>query len=141
MSSHLPQLRSELLDLNRMMFSLWAQRKKRVSEIQQLKNINLRLKEFAHFDPDREWQLIQSLSRQIHQLSMKEVWAFSLLIEEHAGGGTYYPEWSRGIHLQEFNGTMEQMINPLLLKKVHPQLFSALPLNQTFQFLAEFIDS
>lgn len=141
MTSDINQIRSQLMDLNRMMLSVWQQRKKRVHEIQNLKTAKPLLAEFKHYDPHQEWNLFLGLSRPLKQLSQRELLSLSLLMEDHASAPGLYPEWSRGIHLKSFKSELNQMINPLLIKLIDPKIYTALPLKESFNFLSEFIDS
>jgi hypothetical protein len=102
-------------------------------KVQELKNGSGR---YSHFDPEREKALFERLKDEVKGLTLKELLAFSLIMEDQAmamAPGSY-PTWSSGIHLTEPSTELFAMINPLLLKTSHPDLFSRLKLNPNFSF-------
>lgn len=95
---------------------------------------------FSHFDPEREKALFEQMRPEMKGLTIKELLSFSLVMEDQAmamAPGSY-PTWSNGIHLQEPTRELFGMINPILLKTSHPELFARLSLNGEFSFLKEF---
>jgi hypothetical protein len=139
MSNDLFQLRSQLTELNRMMFSLWNQRRQKVAQIQAAKGTGA--SSYKHYDPKYEQSLFYSFSRQLKAMSPKEILALSLLMEDHAGAGEMYPEWSAGVHLNTPGHSLHHRTNPLLIALRDKNDFFALPLNDSFKFLSEFIDA
>jgi chorismate mutase len=135
--SNLSQYREALLQLNSEFFLLLAERRSVSVKIQSLKESSGR---FSHFDPEREKELFSQMSAEIKPLSIKELLAFSLIMEDQAmamAPGSY-PNWSAGIHLQEPSKELFAMVNPILLKTTHPDLFARLSLGHEFSFLKEF---
>jgi chorismate mutase len=135
--SELAAYRRDLLELNREFFDLLDDRRVICHKIQALKPW---VGTFAHFDPHREKELFALLESRLHELGLKELLAFSLIIEEHAlalRAGSY-PLWSEKIHLLETSEDLFQMINPLLLKSIRPEFFSKLVLSSDFSFLKDF---
>ena len=106
-------------------------------KIQELKKTSGR---YSHFDPEREKLLFQQMKDEMKGSSIKELLAFSLMMEDQAmamAPGSY-PTWSSGIHLTEPAKELYSMLNPLLLQACHPELFARLSLNSEFSFLKEF---
>ena len=134
--SNLSQYREALLQLNTQLFLMISERRVISLKIQEMKQESGR---FSHFDPEREKALFTQLSSEIKDLTIKELLAFSLVMEDQAmamAPGSY-PTWSTGIHLTEASRELYTMMNPLLLKTSHPELFSRLPLNAEFSFLKD----
>jgi chorismate mutase len=135
--SNLAQFREALLQLNTQFFFLMEERRNLSLRIQELKEPSGR---FSHFDPEREKEVFEILKPETKKVSLKELLAFSLIMEDQAlsmAPGSY-PTWSQGIHLQEHSRDLFTMINPLLLKITHPELFSRLHLTSEFSFLKDF---
>lgn len=135
--SNLAQYREALLQLNSEFFLLLSERRAMCLKIQELKNTSGR---YSHYDPEREKQLFENAQNEFKPLSVKELLAFSLIMEDQAmamAPGSY-PNWSSGIHLIEPIKELYGMVNPLLLKYGHPGLYSQLQFNLDFHFLKEF---
>jgi chorismate mutase len=134
MNMKIDQLRSNLEKNYHDLFKYFLERKQIVNEIKQVKREN-NIQSF--FDHDREILLFQKISSQLKQCSLKEVFALSLLIEEHAEAPILYPEWSKGVHLDHplQNFSLENQINPLLLRSYSQDHFQHLKLNKDFLFL------
>lgn len=135
--SNLTQYREALAQLNSEFFLLLKERRAVCLKIQELKETSGR---YANYDPAREKELFQLMLSQLKELSLKELLAFSLTMEDHAGAMApgAYPSWSQGIHLTAPKKELIEMINPLLLKTSRPELFSKLSLASDFQFLRDF---
>lgn len=133
-SSHdLQELRSELDGINQQLIDLVKVRRNVVTQIQKQKPRHGG--SFASYDSEREWSLFVRLKPQLEQLTLKELLAFSLLMEEQAGAPVRYPEWSETIHLVSNANAIEHRLNPLLVKLLWPAQFEALNLSAQFSFL------
>jgi chorismate mutase len=135
--SKLQELRDHLAEVNFRFFLTLDERKQICEKIQACK---LKVSSHPHYDPSREKIIFQQLQTQLRSLALRELLAFSLIMEEHAQTGTSgaYPQWSLGVHLATPVQTLTGMINPLLLKVVRPDDFSQLQLNTDFSFLKDF---
>ena len=135
--SNLAQLRESLAQLNSEFFLSLKERRTVCVKIQEFKRGEGR---YAHYDPDREKQLFLILKTQLLELSLKELLAFSLVMEDQAQAFApgAYPNWSTGVHLVDSQRDLLEMINPLLLKITHPELYQKLSLGSDFQFLSDF---
>lgn len=133
----LADLRGRLSEVNFKLFLTLDERKILCQQIQDLKP---KTGPFSHYDPQREGQIFQEQQDQLKKLSLRELLAFSLMMEEHAQGQqpNSYPAWSTGNHLKVQSGQLLTMINPLLLKFARPDDFIKLQLNSHFIFLREF---
>jgi len=137
-ASNLEKLRAEISALNQEFFSLLEKRNLVCQEIQQQKNLQ---GIHAAYDPRREFEVFESFLPPIQALSLKELLAFSLLMEAHAEGKKResYPQWSQKVHLQNMpSEELFHLINPLLLKANKPELFNQLNLSADFIFLKDF---
>lgn len=135
--SNLAQCREALFQLNSEFFLLLSERRALSLQVQELKNVSGR---YCHFDPEREKLLFSKMKEEIKGLTLKELLAFSLIMEDQAmamAPGSY-PAWSGSIHLTEVSHEIYAMINPMLLKATHPDLFTRLKFNPDFIFLNEF---
>jgi chorismate mutase len=131
--SNLAQYREALLQLNSEFFLMISERRSISLKVQELKDGSGR---YSHFDPEREKALFERLKDEVKGLTLKELLAFSLIMEDQAmamAPGSY-PTWSSGIHLAGPSTELFAMINPILLKTSHPDLFSRLKLNPNFSF-------
>ena len=135
--SKLAQHREALLQLNAQLFLIISERRAISLKVQELKEISGR---YSHFDPERENLLFQQMASDIKGLTVKELLAFSLIMEDQATAMApgSYPTWSAGVHLEVPGHELTGMINPLLLKTTHPLLFERLKLNADFTFLKQF---
>lgn len=135
--SDLAQLREALAQLNSEFFLTIAERRNLTVKIQEFKDSTGR---YSHYDPDREKEIFSLFQEQMKSLSMKELLAFSLVMEDHAmamAPGSY-PAWSNMSHLANPKRELYEMINPLMLKFARPDFFNRLTLSQEFSFLKDF---
>lgn len=130
-NAELAQARDEVRQLNLHLFELLDRRKALVARVQVLKERN----QGNSFDPQRERELFLTLQSRLVRLSSREVLAFSLLMEAHAGAPEAYPAWSEGAHLLEAPSHIEHRMNPLLVKVLYPEAFLTLALSPDFSFL------
>src|SRR5690606_36995470 len=134
--SNLAQYREALLQLNSEFFLTVGERRRLSVKIQEFKASEGR---YSHFDPEREKEIFNLFQTQLKSLSLKELLAFSLIMEDHAmamAPGSY-PTWSSMIHLSHPKNEMIEMINPLMLKASRPESFNRLNLSAEFSFLKE----
>jgi len=135
--SDLAQLREALAQLNSEYFLTISERRNLTVKIQGYKESKGR---FSHYDPEREKEIFNLLQLELKNISMKELLAFSLIMEDHAmamAPGSY-PTWSTKAHLVNPKSDLFEMINPLLLKISHPDFFNRLSLSAEFTFLKDF---
>lgn len=135
--SDLAQLREALAQLNSEYFLTIAERRNICVKIQEFKVASGR---YAHYDPDREKEIFKLFNIQLKNISIKELLAFSLIMEDHAmalAPGSY-PSWSHRVHLSNSKNELFEMINPLMLKESHPDFFNRLTLSGEFAFLKDF---
>lgn len=135
--SDLSQLREALAQLNSEFFLTIGERRNLTVKIQEFKEAKGR---YSHYDPDREKEVFSMLQTQLKNCSMKELLAFSLIMEDHAmamAPGSY-PTWSQCTHIANPKKEIFEMINPLMLKISRPDFFSKLTLSQEFSFLKDF---
>lgn len=135
--SELAQLREALAQLNSEFFLTIGERRSITVKIQEYKNSQGR---YSHYDPDREKEIFALFNDQLKGLSLKELLAFSLIMEDHAmamAPGSY-PAWSSSPHTVNGSGELFEMINPLMLKVSRPDFFNRLALSQEFSFLKDF---
>jgi chorismate mutase len=136
-ASDLAQLREALAQLNSEFFLTIKDRRGITLKIQEFKESTGR---YSHFDPDREKEMFTLFQEQLKHLSLKELLAFSLVMEDHAmamAPGSY-PSWSDSLHIQSPGREFHEMINPLMLRFARPELFNRLVLSQEFSFLKDF---
>lgn len=135
-ASDLEQLREALLQANSEFFFNLSERRKLCIAIQELKGATGR---FSHYDPEREKVVFAHFKAQLCALSLRELLAFSLVMEDHAlamAPGSY-PNWSQRYHLGSVSKEIHEMINPLMLKVSHPDIFARLELTSEFHFLKD----
>jgi chorismate mutase len=132
-SPDLIELREALEQLNQQWFGLLQERRELVAKIQATK----RDQSLPVFDHAREAALFRNSLQLLAPLHIKELLAFSLLIEAHAGSPERYPAWSEGVHLSELPLKDFHRINPVLLKCIHPDLFKTLQIAPDFAFLRD----
>jgi chorismate mutase len=128
--------REELLKLNQNIFEYIQTRKTIVNEIQKLKKKN---SIYGCWDPKQEKKLFSHFSHIIKRCSLKELFAFSLLMEDHAMIYTQaYPAWSELEHLQSSNivNAIHQ-INPILLAEFNKDYYDQLPLKIEMKILID----
>lgn len=135
--SNLAQLREALAQLNSELFLSISERRAICIKIQEFKEIE---GGFSSFDPEREKEVFRLHLAQLKELGLKEILAFSLIMEDQAQAFApgSYPSWSQKVHLQEPQGQLFEMVNPLMLKFRSPELFSKLELTSEFSFLKDF---
>jgi len=131
--SSLIELRQALRSINADLFNLIQRRRDTVRGIQTLKSSTP--SDWKSFDSQRERDLFQQMRVELAALGPKELLAFSLLMEAHAGAPELYPAWSEGVHLLELPLHDFHRTNPLLLKLLSPEQFAALRLRPNFAFL------
>lgn len=135
-ASDLAQLREALAQTNSEFIINLEERRKLCLQIQTLKEKS----GISHYDPDQEKKVFTQANAELKKLSLKELLAFSLVMEDQAQAmapGTY-PAWSNRVHLKEFRGELFELINPLLLKIVKPEAFKRLTLESDYDFLNDF---
>ena len=134
--SDLGQLREALLQANSEFFIVLSERRKLCIAIQEVKGSTGR---FSHYDPEREKIVFEHFRPQLAALSIRELLAFSLVMEDHAlamAPGSY-PYWSQRYHLSSAPKDIHEMVNPLMLKASHPDMFARLELTPEFHFLKD----
>lgn len=135
-ASDLDQLREALLQANSEFFFTLSERRKLCIAIQEVKGATGR---FSHYDPEREKIVFAQFKQQLTLISLRELLAFSLVMEDHAlamAPGSY-PAWSQRYHLSSPPKDLHEMINPLMLKASHPDMFARLDLVPEFHFLKD----
>lgn len=135
--SELSQLREALAQTNSELLLTINDRRKLCVQIQGLKE---KLSSYSHYVPEQEKKVFEHFATQMKDLTMKELLAFSLIMEDQAqtmAPGSY-PNWSSRIHLTTPGTDLFEMINPLLLKITHPEIFNRLKLLPDFSFLKDF---
>lgn len=135
--SKLAQLREALAQCNSELFLSILERRKVCLKVQEFKEQRGR---YSHYDPEREKVVFNQFKDQFGELSMRELLAFSLIMEDQAQAFApgAYPTWSLRTHLRNSKQDIFEMINPMLLKIVHPEIFEKLQLHPDFDFLKEF---
>lgn len=135
--SELAQLREALAQLNSELFLTFAERRNLTVKIQEYKGSTGR---YSHFDPEREKEIFNFFQTQLKNLTVKELLAFSLIMEDHAmamAPGSY-PAWSNTVHLLSPKKELLEMVNPLMLKVARPDSFNRLTFSPEFAFLKDF---
>lgn len=136
-ASDLAQLREALAQLNSELFLTFRERRNVCVKIQEMKDSTGR---YSHYDPEREREVFNLFKPQFKDSSLKELLAFSLIMEDHAmamAPGSY-PAWSQLIHLSNPKRDLYEMVNPLILKTSHPEFFNRLTFSTDFAFLKDF---
>ncbi len=135
--SNLEQLREVLAQANSELFLLLSERRKICVRVQEFKNPR---QGYSHYDPQREKLVFDRFLTELKSLSLRELLAFSLVMEDQAQAFApgSYPSWSMKSHLREASYEVFEMINPLILKLAHPEIFSRLKLSSEFDFLKQF---
>ena len=129
-------MRDELDKITKELFKIIQNRKVSVQQIQLSKE---KTSAFKSFDPIREYSLFQNYKIELQSMSLKELFSFSLLIEDHAEISTGdYPQWSNLEHISSINKDFTQLqnqVNPILLAVTHKDLYDSLKLSKEFQTL------
>lgn len=135
--SKLTELREALEKLNSEFFQAVSLRRETAIQIQKLKSSK---EEFPNFDPQREIDVFRKFQKELASLTEKELLSFSLIMEDQAMSlrPDSYPTWSHFVHLSSHNSRLYEMINPMILKIVRPNLFNSLSLSSEFSFLKDF---
>lgn len=135
--SELAQLREALAQINSEIFLTLKERRNLTVKIQEYKGSAGR---YSHYDPDREKEVFLLFQTQLKNLSIKEMLAFSLIMEDHAQAMApgSYPAWSSMTHLSNPKKELLEMVNPLMLKLSRPDTFSRLTFTAEFAFLKDF---
>jgi chorismate mutase len=95
---------------------------------------------YSHYDPEQEKELFTLFQPQLKACSIKELLAFSLILEDHAmamAPGSY-PTWSQMTHVTSPKRELYEMVNPLMLKLSRPDFFARVTLSVEFSFLKDF---
>lgn len=134
--SKLAQLREALAQSNSEFFLTIKERRSIGLKIQELKDGQGR---YSNYDPERELEMFTLIKEELKKHSLRELLAFSLVMEDQAQtfAPGAYPNWSQRIHLIDPKNEMVEMMNPLLIKVSHPELFSKLKLASDFAFLKD----
>lgn len=134
--SKLDQYREALAQANSEFVLLVKERRALSLKIQELKGHSGL---YAHFDPEREKMIFSQQLSQFQNLTLKELLAFSVLMEDQAmamAPGSY-PSWFSGVHVENFTHELYQHINPILLSVTHNELFKRLKFSSEFAFLKD----
>lgn len=134
--SNLAQFREALVQQNTELLLTIKERRAICIRVQEFKEMEGR---FSSYDPAREKDVFTLHHEQFKELSLKELLAFSLIMEDQAQAFApgSYPTWSQSIHLTKKEGHLIEMINPLLLRFRSPEIFNKLDLTNEFNFLKE----
>lgn len=135
-TSNLARYREALLQLNSEILISIQERRRICLKIQELKTPS---GPYPHFEPNRELEVFELQKEHFVKLSMKELLSFSLLMEDQAmamAPGSY-PSWSQKVHILSPGKDLFEMINPLLLKVSHPEIFYRLEFVPEFDFLKD----
>ena len=133
-TSNLSRYRESLLQLNSEILISILERRRICLKIQEAKSGS---GIYPHYDQQRELEVFELQKEALSKLSMKELLSFSLMMEDQAmalAPGSY-PSWSSKVHLAKEEGQLFEMINPLLLKVTHSEVFNRLELKPDFDFL------
>lgn len=117
------KLRQELSSLNFELKKSLDSRQQTLDHVIELKKSN----EVAIFDAVQEQKVWRGLTFE----KMEEARIFSQIIETQ--GGSDYPKWSLGVHLQTSPRAYAEQINPVLLGIHFPSILAELPLNQEWR--------
>jgi len=123
--------RQDLQRITAEILNLFSERARICHDLQNLKSEL----QFSTYDIHREKLIYQANVFDLSRFSLKEIFALSLLIEDHAGG--VYPQWSKKIHLKKSTDELFEMINPLILQKTFPDLFNRLVFSDDFAFFRD----
>tara|TARA_Y100000385_G_C13071757_1_gene629387 strand:+ start:873 stop:1289 length:417 start_codon:yes stop_codon:yes gene_type:complete len=127
----LAAFRNDLKTLNEEFFLFLEQRSSLVKSIQSTK---VKTNNYFCFDPAHEFSLFSKQTDNLSKLSLKELYAYSLILEDHACVSEQsYPLWSEQNHLNEKNHNLSFGINPILLAVTYKDLYDQLPLNEEFK--------
>jgi chorismate mutase len=135
-TSNLARYRESLLQLNSEILISLQERRRICLKIQELKS---RAGAYPHYDAQRELEVFELQKDHLLKLSIKELLSFSLLMEDQAmalAPGSY-PSWSLKVHMLKPTSELFEMINPLLLKVTHPEIFNRLEFVPDFDFLRD----
>lgn len=133
--------RNKLELINNRFFELLEERRNCVSNITSHKiKLNNYSSEMGLFDVSREKELFARLKDSIKGLSLKELFAFSLIIESQVNNKADYPKWSEKIHLFDSQSIdlsvkLHYQINPVLLFFYNSNLFKELNFTKSFREL------
>jgi chorismate mutase len=135
--SNLEQLREALAQANSEFFLILAERRKICVKVQEFKDPR---SGYSHYDPERERVVFARFQNEMKSISLRELLAFSLIMEDQAQAFApgSYPSWSIKTHLKVAGYEVFEMINPMILKLTHPEIFSRLKLSSEFEFLKQF---
>tara|TARA_Y100000031_G_C8007772_1_gene286658 strand:- start:74 stop:451 length:378 start_codon:yes stop_codon:yes gene_type:complete len=115
--------------LNREIFQAIEKRAVIVEKIQNQKKIS--------WDPSREIKVFKNYIEQNPQNSLKQDLVYSLLIETQVEAFGY-PRWSEGDHLKSNSAqSINQMLNPVLLRMRNESEYQALELVEDYRILLD----
>lgn len=123
-------LRTELLETTEEFFKLFEKRQSLVNKIMRFKyDHNL-----EGFDAKRESQVFANLSPFLKSLDNRELYIFSMLIENQARkANPSYPLWSEGDHMDDPEDKWSHFVNPIMLRHVKPDLYKELKFKGVWQ--------
>ena len=108
---NLEHLRQELEILSLRMMELVDQRFEIIQDIQKIKQ----QKSQDLWSPEREYKMFKKYIELTPKADLRFDQMYSLLIEVQASRVGNYPEWSKGVHLEQGEFGLEAFINPILL--------------------------
>lgn len=135
-TSNFARYREALLQMNSEILISIQERRRLCLKIQGLKTTS---GAYPHYDAKRELEVFELQKDHLIKLSIKELLAFSIIMEDQAvalAPGSY-PSWSSKVHLQNSTNELFEMINPLLIKVTHPEIYNRLVLAPDFAFLQD----
>lgn len=122
-------LRTSLLHINTSLLNIIEERRDLTVEVHAYK----RQRSLESYDPKHELNLFNKLADPLKQMDLKELLAFSLIMETQAGND--YPRFSERIHLQMIDHLIYEQINPLALKVYDDKLFNKLNLTRKYEVI------
>lgn len=119
----LDSYRKELETINLTLIDCLSKRKAIVEKINLFKKEN----SLNAFDQSREIILFKSLKNEFEQMSVNEMFSFSLIMEDHAHTqNPNYPRWSKQEHLIDKSADLMDGINPIMLALFHKERYDKL---------------
>lgn len=125
--------RKELLETTKNILNQMSIRKTLVGKIQKTK-VDMNEKAWS---PEQEHRVFNSLHLELKEMSLKELFAVSIMIEAQAVNSHDYPRWSEGEHLNFNLKNFTEQINPILLYLYHPREYAKLELRAEFSSTLE----
>lgn len=138
MNGSLSHKRLQLEQITSELLTSLDRRKKIVHEIQNLKQLEMNT-DFPNFDAIREYEIFLKFKDVLKCFSIKELLAFSLIIEAQATTAEFsYPSWSTRAHLESFTADLIEQINPIMIMVYNFEKFKELKLRPEFvKFLGQ----